>query len=483
MASQSQTPLTHFLEAGGFALATMRNSMLTSQFVGFVEEGIDHLLQFVDIYPSKSKEDTKRFKYAKVYWEEDFGGACRNAKSIFYKALKTRNPLKILWACGECLKITTSGIVKFCNRYPYLTTTALATVRLALAGTLFAFAPFSTLVIAGITLGPSAFAGAAYTSLQFIQKTIFGSPQKNKERRKEEISTYTKKAKEMLTDIDEKEFTKMLDTKHQILKGLDELCIRYPELKNAFPLAEDLTKIRVNLEKNLANLPSETAETLHTNSLALIGLGLKEEQIKKLAAKEDIDPIEFSQFIDLAHQFQIAYNEGPTLSKNEISRAVRLSGDIDKAELDEKVLDTFENYRENFELHKGHHFSDQFTFCAKKSEDFKDLSRVFRETRRQTILDESFKIDNELYHSILGSTMHKLADNPIARELVLSKLDKSNNKKPKSVEIITPDEHEIIQKKQLQKQQHERNWEEFVRQQQEEIMTQAKSRTSSRNRS
>jgi len=455
MATNSQNHLAYFLEAGSWALSTMKNSMLTSQFIKFTEESIDYLLQFIDIYPVKSLEDIKRFKYAKTYWKEDFGGACRKAKKIFNKARESGNPLSILLACGEGLQLTTSGIVKFCNRYPYLTSTAIATVRIALAAALFTFAPFSTLVIAGISLGPSAFAGATYSVSQLIQKAIFGTPNKHKPPE----------------PLDEGRKIKLLNMKHQILEDLDKLCKERPELKTAFSLAEDLANIQLKLK----NFQGITTEQHNINPLVLIKLGLKEEQIKKLASPNvNLNPAELSDFINAASGFQVAYNNRLTLDKYKILHRFAVSGDTDLRELQEEVHNKFRNYNRDFESHLKSNFPDQFTFYTEKFKDFQDLSQILRKNRAQKALDESFKIDKELYNTPLGINMQKLVNNPITKELGLVKIEHSQQ--ARLSEIITPNEDQKIQQEQRRREQEDKDWAEYERRRRGEIMAQDQNR-------
>ncbi|AVP87267.1 hypothetical protein phytr_3130 [Candidatus Phycorickettsia trachydisci] len=553
---------------GELFLSNAKGQIMKSEFVqNYAMEGIEFLLNSIDLYPSKSLEDIKRFKYAKIYWKEDVISAAQEAKKIFKEAWDSGKPSEVLLACGKCLKITTSGIAKFCNRYPYLTATTLAVVRLAVAATLFTFAPFTPFIAAGMTFDSAAITGMIIGSAQLIQRAILNPKAKEKERLSA-ISNATGKTREILTAADEERFTEMLKTKHEILKNLGSLHTTMPELNRAFSLAEDLANIQLNLEKNLKNLP-ETERTkrqkLNTNPLSLIMLGLEEKQIKQLATKEDINPVEFSKFVDLAarfqnahgdtdrpldydmvdsltkiqlnleknlstlpeaqkigenlaldpleltilgveedrikqlatkeninpiefsefissaYKFQQAYNNHAPLSKYELLNTIQFSANETQEELKEKVRVTLKNYEENFHSHHNHPLTNQLSFCTQMSKDFTDLCREIRQSRisNKTKQDEidpillsSAKLESEFYNSDLISTMHKLADNPITKYLGLNEIGQSKQKNP--LGVITPDQSKEIEAKRQKEEKHKNKWKQHIRKKQEREMRLAK---------
>jgi len=369
MAPVSQIDL---LELGGVALIA-GGKMLKSKVFDFAKKEIDYLLQFIDIYPSKSLEDIKRFKYAKTYWKEDFGGACKEAKEILDNAWRTGESLKILLAYGKCLKVTTSGIVKFCNRYPYLTNTVLSTVTIALAATLFVFAPFSglvipaasigSLVIPSISLQAAAFAGGVGISLKFIHKAIFGNP-------KEHDISKTLEENKVATEED---LIKLLNTKHQIQKNLDELYKKASELKKSEGLANSLAQITLNMQNKL-----EKNNHLTMNPLELLTVGLKEEQIHKLA-KLDIDQQKLKEFVDLAKDLQISYKQYMfNLRENQYEIEKSLDSIPEKKFLKKELDNVFNGYITN--LKETNNISDQIKCYQKGSSQIKQDLKELRKT-------------------------------------------------------------------------------------------------------
>lgn len=481
MAPVSQIDL---LELGSITLLAT-GKMLKSHVFDFAKKEMDYLLQFIGIYPSKSLEDIKRFKYAKTYWKEDFGEACKEAEEILNKAWKTRKPLEILSAYGKCLKVTTSGIVKFCNRYPYLTSTVLSTVTIALAATLFVFAPFSglvipaasigSLVIPSISLGTAAFAGGVGISLKFIRKAIFGDP-------KEHDISKTLEKNQLAT---EENLIKLLDTKHQIQKNLDELYKKTPELKKAEGLANSLAQIALNMQNKL-----KKNIQLTVNPLELLTLGLKEEQIHKLA-KLDIDQQQLKEFIGLAKELRELHSQGlPSRYSN--ADLTQLQTNITTkctSEENKKIIvdlkKTEEQYKKILTEIPDHSLNNRFGSSIRAYEQLKsDLKKIrinnpwssqdsLAEKDRRFILNEIRQFEqNTLETDPLFSTTLKIAQHPIAKKLGLSGLDKAQQKRPSA--IITPDENRKIQEEQRQREQQDKQWEEYERKRRIETMSQSR---------
>lgn len=414
---------------------------ITAQAAYRTTSNLEELLfNVVGLHPEGIWRDINRFKHAKTYWLHDVGEACKEAHKILIDTIhKTKNPFKIIeGAFRSCARIL-QGLNDFSNRFKYISGVISVVINVALTCVVWIYAPLYSAYI---------FGGLATSRWWLLNKK-----EKNDKEDKHKFN-YSDK---------EQEFVNNLAEKYKLKQMFNDLCKE--DLKLTVDRGLSIAQILLNLQNKMdkLNLSPEEMNKLRVSGLDLQALGLKDEQLKKLA-QTDINPREFKEFLNLIKEFgqkQKDYSHHNALSDFQKSIKIDITTLENKAIAQQEVPKIIKQYQKTFANIDNNTFESRLNASIKAHRELQNnlktlkaripftvtenISDIHKE--RQAISSKTHKLEQDLLVTPLFSTISKILNHPIGKALGLDHSNKSKEIQCKA-SAFDPD---TLQEMQIQK--------------------------------